>query len=127
MTATEKKILGIERKSVEHFNRGEIGKVLGCFDSGFFGFSSTQHRRITGRKALRKTFDYYLGEARRLEFHISEPRAKVFGEAAIATFYWEVRLKDGRRVRRIKGRGTHVFVSRKGEWKIVHEHFSKAQ
>jgi ketosteroid isomerase-like protein len=36
-------------------------------------------------------------------------------------------MTNGGRENEITGRRSHVFVDRNGDWKIVHEHFSRAQ
>ena len=119
----------IEKRSAEHFNRGELDRILEYYDPDFVGFSSTKRDRIHGLKSLKKTFEFYRREAERVEYSISKPEVLVFGGAAIVTFYWEVKLvhtPGGKRKQVVKGRGTHVFVQEAGRWKIMHEHFSKA-
>jgi ketosteroid isomerase-like protein len=116
-------ILHLEREQVRAINRGDVRGALKLFDRGFVGFSSTKHQRIRGLGALRKTFDYYLKRAPKLAYHMVQPHVSVSGGTAVATFYWSVQL--GRR-RKIHGRGTHVFSKQGKEWKVVHEHFSRA-
>ena len=116
-------ILQLEREQVRAINRGDLRGALKLFDRGFVGFSSTKHQRIRGLGALRKTFDYYLKRAPKLVYHIEQPHVSVSGGTAVATFYWSVQL--GRR-HKIHGRGTHVFTKQGKEWKVVHEHFSRA-
>jgi len=126
MKRDEAAILKIEEELAEAFNRREVDRSLSHFDARFIGFSSTTHERLEGLDALRETFEYYLRQAAQVEFHISDARVRIYGDAAIATFYWVVTLRDGERVRDVKGRGTHVFLKRRGKWRIVHEHFSRA-
>jgi ketosteroid isomerase-like protein len=108
---------------VRAINRGDVRGALKLFDRGFVGFSSTKHQRIRGLGALRKTFDYYLKRAPKLAYHMEQPLVSVSGGTAVATFYWRVQLGRGRK---IQGRGTHVFSKQGKEWKVVHEHFSRA-
>lgn len=122
MTATQRAILQLERKQEKDFNRRRVPAILRHFASGFVGFSSTTHTRIAGRAALGKTFNHYLGQAPRVRYRIAQPRVQVFGNTAVASFYWTVSL--GKRV--VRGRGSHVFVRKGKQWQIVHEHFSRA-
>ncbi len=121
-----------EREQVRAINRGDVRSALKLFDRGFVGFSSTKHQRIRGLGALRKTFEYYLKRAPKLAYHMEQPHVSVSGGTAVATFYWSVRLGRGRpgrtkqKARKIRGRGTHVFAKQGKEWKVVHEHFSRA-
>lgn len=128
--AARQDILRLERRQVADFNRRNLKALLQQFAPGFVGFSSTRHKRIAGRTALKKTFQHYLRQSPRVRYNISQPRVQVFGlpagqagAMAVASFYWTVALSPRRRVR---GRGTHVFVRRGRQWRVVHEHFSRA-
>lgn len=129
MEETAKQLVEIEKRSAEHFNRGELDAILADYDPDFVGFSSTRRERIHGLNSLRKTFEYYRREAERVEYSIGRPEVLLLGGTAVVTFYWEVKMRStrgGKRRQVIKGRGTHVFAQEAGRWKIVHEHFSKA-
>jgi ketosteroid isomerase-like protein len=126
MEAAKEKLVQLENEQVQAFNSADVGRILGYFDSQLVGFSSTRHARLQGLDSLRETFEYYLHEADKVEYQVSEPEVQMLGDAAVVTFYWLVTLHhDGRR-REIEGRGSHVYAKRDGDWKIVHEHFSRA-
>ena len=122
MTPAQRQILRLERRQVADFNRRDLKAVVQQFAPGFVGFSSTRHKRIAGRTALKKTFQHYLRQSPRVRYNISQPRVQLFGATAVASFYWTVALTPRRRVH---GRGTHVFVKRGRQWQVVHEHFSR--
>jgi len=122
MSKAQRDILRLEHQQVRDFNQKKLASLLTPFGPGFVGFSSTRHKRIAGRAALRKTFQHYLRQAPRVRYSIAQPRVQVFGPAAVASFYWTVAL--GRR--KVRGRGSHVFVRRGRSWRILHEHFSRA-
>ena len=121
--AARQQILRLEREQARAINRADIPGALKMFDRSFVGFSSTQHKRIRGLGALRKTFHYYLKRAPKMTYHIEQPHVHVSGSTAVATFYWTVGLGKGRK---IHGRGTHVFARQGKSWRLVHEHFSRA-
>lgn len=121
--AIERQILRLEREQARAFERGDVPGAMHMFDRDFVGFSSTQHKRIRGLAALAKTFRYYLKRAPQMTYRIQQPRVKVSGKTAIVTFHWTVGL--GRRGA-VRGRGTHVFVRKGKEWRVIHEHFSRA-
>jgi ketosteroid isomerase-like protein len=123
MNASEREILRLERTQVADFNRHRIKALLAQYANGFVGFSSTRHERIAGRAALAKTFHHYLRVSPRVRYAITQPKVQVLGDAAVASFYWKVQLAPGHHV---EGRGTHVLVKQRGQWKIVHEHFSRS-
>ncbi len=111
---------------VRDFNAGRIGRLLRHFHPRVIGFSSTRHERISGRAAMRRTFNYFLQASPRLKYRIARPEVRAFGDAAVATFYWTVELGRGRPRHVIYGRGSHIFARHGGKWQIVHEHFSRA-
>jgi len=126
MPDIEQTIKLIEQDMADAFNRGDIDAILGFFDPEFVGFSSTAHERLHGLKALRKTFVYYLKQGEGVDFQLDEVEVNTFGPVAVATFYWSVTMKSHGKEHEVVGRGSHVFVQRDSQWKIVHEHFSRA-
>jgi len=75
---------------------------------------------------LRQTIEYYLTQADKVDFKILQPQVQALGDVAVVSFYWTVTLHGRGKPRVIEGRGTHVYAKRNGEWKVVHEHFSRA-
>jgi ketosteroid isomerase-like protein len=126
MVSAEQAVLRIENAMVHDFNTGKLDQLLGHFHPRVLGFSSTRRERIAGRAAMRKTFDYYLQASARIKYQIAKPQVQVFGDMAVATFYWTVKLGTGRPQHVIQGRGSHVFAHQDEKWLIVHEHFSRA-
>jgi ketosteroid isomerase-like protein len=127
MGKNKEKIIKIEKNCAKWFNRGELEKILNHFDKNIFGFSSTKHEKFYGKEELQKTFEYYLSEGEELEFTLKDLQVDLITKSlAICTFYWQVTLRAGSKVTEIPGRASHVYHKTKGNWKIVHEHFSKA-
>lgn len=125
MASSQQAVLAIEREMVRDFNTGKIEELLAHFHPRVVGFSSTRQGRISGRAAMRKTFDYYRHASAKMKYGIVKPQVQAFDDIAVVTFTWTVELGTGRPRHTIHGRGSHVF-SRKGEkWQIVHEHFSR--
>ena len=121
--AIRQQILNLEREQVRAMNRGDVRSALKMFDPGLIGFSSTRHERIRGLAALGRTIQHYLKLAPRMTYAIAKAQVQAAGSMAVATFYWSVGLGKGRKVH---GRGTHVFVRKGRNWRVVHEHFSRA-
>ena len=121
--AIRQQILKLEREQVRAINRGDVRAALKMFDPGLIGFSSTRHERIRGLAALARTFHHYLKLAPRMTYAIAKAQVHAAGPVAIATFYWTVGVGKGRRVH---GRGSHVFARKGKNWRVIHEHFSRA-
>jgi ketosteroid isomerase-like protein len=125
MASSQQSILAIEKDLVRNFNAGKISDLLAHFHPKVVGFSSTQQHRISGRAAMRKTFDFYSHASSKMKYSIVKPQVQVFGDSAVATFAWTVELGTGRPRHAIHGRGSHVFIRSGSRWQIVHEHFSR--
>ncbi len=126
MASALQEILQVEKAMVRGFNAGDMESVLSHFHPRVSGFSSTQQERVSGLGAMKKTFNYYRQASSHMKYQIAEPKVQLFGDTAIATFYWTVELGKGRPRHLIKGRGSHVLTNQNGKWLIVHEHFSRA-
>ncbi len=123
MNSVEREILRLEREQATDFNRRDLDAIVEQFEPGFVGFSSTRHKRIAGRAALKKTFQHYLDQSPQVRYRIAEPRVQVLDGTAIVSSYWVVQLSPRHRV---EGRGSHVLIRRGDRWRIVHEHFSRS-
>ena len=119
------KLIEIEEELSLAFNNGNIDKLMGFFDKEIAGFSSTIHERYNGLVELKHTFEYYLNEPGKMEYFISSPLVQIHECTAVVSFYWTVAIIHGNSRHEIGGRGTHVFVNKEDEWKIIHEHFSR--
>ena len=126
MDSIEQGVADIEKTMMKLFNKGDVNGILKLFNDDFVGFSSTKHERLTNLSQLKKTFLYYLKEGDSVKYSIKNLKVKIIGESALSTFYWQVDIKKKKKVKSIDGRGSHVFILRDDQWKIVHEHFSKA-
>jgi len=126
MDDIQKEIVEIEKSIVKLFNEQKITDILKYFQSDFIGFSSTKHERVTSLSQLKKTFLHYLDEGDQVKYSIRNLKVKIYGEAALATFYWKVDLKKKKKTKTINGRASHIFLIGENGWRIVHEHFSRA-
>jgi len=127
MEEVARQLIEMEEQAARAFNRGDLDTILTFFHpQEFSGFSSTKYDRIHGLRELRKTFEFYLGEAEGVHYAISKPEVQLYGGAAVVTFYWEVRLRGKKLRETLHGRATHVYIEQEDRWRVVHEHFSKA-
>ncbi len=126
MKEIEKIIISKEEQMVNAFNKGDIKSVLEFFDTDVIAFSSTMLERIGGLDEFKKTFEFYNKNTHDIEYFIFSPIVQVFGDCALASFYWVVALIEGSSRKEMNGRGSHLFVKKGDDWKIVHEHFSRA-
>jgi ketosteroid isomerase-like protein len=126
MDSIQKEFADKERAMVKLFNKKNIDAILEYFDDSFVGFSSTKHERISRKSALKKTFLHYLEEGDPVKYSIKNIKVNILGECILTTFYWKVDIHKKKKVKTLTGRGSHVYVQGGEDFKIVHEHFSKA-
>ena len=127
MDEIQKEIVAIEKSIVTLFNERNVKEIIKYFNKNFVGFSSTKHERVPNLTQLKKTFLHYLDEGDEVIYAIQNVKVKIYGEAALSSFYWTVELKKKKRKTKIiNGRGSHVFLMLDAGWAIVHEHYSKA-
>ena len=119
-------LVSIEEACSKAFNQRNLPEILKYFSDDISGFSSTKHDLFKGKGELQKTFEHYLSGAEEVSYSIRHPEVIELGDIAIMSFYWKVALKNSEKVIEIPGRGSHVYSRINGEWKIVHEHFSRA-
>ena len=126
MDAIEKEFANKERKMVKLFNAKKLDSILEYFSNNFVGFSSTKHERLTRTSQLKKTFLHYLDEGEKVKYSIKNIKVNLYGECALTTFYWQVDIHKKKKVKSLNGRASHVYIQGARDFKIVHEHFSKA-
>lgn len=126
MDSIQKEFVTKEKAMVKLFNSGNIDAILDFFDDNFVGFSSTKHERITKKSQLKKTFLHYLDEGNPVNYSIKSIKVDILGECAVTSFYWQVDIHKKKKVKSLNGRASHVYMQEGEDWKIVHEHFSKA-
>lgn len=126
MDAIQKELADKEKAMVKLFNSKNIVPILDYFDDNFVGFSSTKHERLTRKSQLKKTFLHYLEEGQKVKYAIKNIKVDILGECAITSFYWQVDIHKKKKVKSLTGRASHVYLQELDDWKIVHEHFSKA-
>ena len=126
MDSIQKEFADKERAMVKLFNAKKIDSILEFYDDNFVGFSSTKHERLNKTSALKKTFLHYLDEGDPVKYSIKNIKVNIYGECALTTFYWQVDIHKKKKVKSLTGRASHVYMQGAEDFKIVHEHFSKA-
>jgi len=126
MDSIQKEFANKERAMVKLFNAKKVDDILEYFDDSFVGFSSTKHERLTKKSQLKKTFLHYLDEGDSVKYSIKSLKVDILGECAVTSFYWQVDIHKKKKVKSLNGRASHIYMQGAEDFKIVHEHFSKA-
>jgi ketosteroid isomerase-like protein len=85
-------------------------------------FDPTLDARLDGRDAFEKYMSSLHGKFRIDRFEILNPKVQWHGDVGILTFNLNNYSKDGQITSRWNS--TEVYYKTKGEWKIIHSHWS---
>ncbi len=93
------------------------------YGRGFTKFGPGQSGRLDST-AAREGEHHGLGSVSRLSMRAEDLKIDIFRDVGIATFILNSSFLAGTNEIARRERSTLVFVKDRGEWKIVHEHFS---
>lgn len=125
VSGEESKIKKVVLNEFELAYEGDFSKYrdMHLFDEGFSMFCSTSpFERIDHSDALTRDLHWFYQVMPRSSYRIDDLKTTVLTEAALCTFivrYSDPTITNFRRVR-----GTMVLVKKRGDWKVLHEHWS---
>ncbi len=106
--------------------QGRIDEVEGLHSYGpefskFDEFGLGREDAVQARAAERAE----LAGAKSFRAHVRELKVDLFGELALATFVVDYTAETGQGTAAASLRSTVAFRNERGEWRIVHEHYSR--
>jgi hypothetical protein len=99
-------------------------------ENGFSIYSSfSPENRQEGQSAMTTIKNWFFEVAPHLQVKIKNVHIRFYGKLALATLYADFRNKSGTlgKPTRLSSRGTILLIRRSRSWKIVHEHWSRAE
>ena len=128
-SSTDDEIARVKSAEIE-FNAAEnAGNIEGMFglslpDRTVFGTAGgalTESWTEESKKRRQAEFD----AGRKIDLRIEDLKVRIFGDAAVTTFYRVGTIKEvGGTPRQVHFRISGVWVRRQGEWKLAHRHES---
>lgn len=119
---TEDLIIAMERAALDRWAKGDPDGFLEATDADVAYFDPFQERRLDGLPALESLYGQLRGKIEIERYEMIDPRVQVYGDIAILTFRFVSHGSEGA----MRWNTTEVY-RRKGEWRIVHTHWSLAQ
>jgi len=127
----EKEVLDVVRKAYDFGRQGIYEKFSAIHASGYTRFSDLPPFRLQEREEALKLKESLLTQLIDFEYELINPKVAIHGDVALASFIMRYRgmavndyAFEGRIVDTLV-RCTVILIREDGEWKIVHEHFSR--
>lgn len=99
-------------------------KLRDYFHSEMVAFTGGQRGRIEGRDACVAAWKSFADAATIHAWRETDPKIQIYGNTAIATYYYEITFDlDGKRYEE-GGRDLLVLVRENGKWLVVADHYS---
>ena len=116
-------------RTVERLNAtwtsGRVDELEQFFHDGMVAITPTDRLRLEGRDACVASWRRFVERAAIREWKTSDPLVRVFGEAAMATYYYDMLCEIDSKVVRLSGRDMFVLVHEGGRWLVVADQFSE--
>jgi ketosteroid isomerase-like protein len=122
----EQEIFDLEISAMERWRKGDPDGFLELSAPDVTYFDTGTSSRINGIEELKAEYDKRRGEISYDVMEFIKPRIQLYDDSAVLTyqFFSTVLNPDGTIKKRTPWNCTEVFAKIKGEWKIVHTHWS---
>jgi ParB family transcriptional regulator, chromosome partitioning protein len=111
-----------------HTGDFETYRKMHLFGEGFSIYSAfPPFERIEEQDAMYKERDWFFRIAPKLSWRIKDLKINLLGETALATLRVSYLGRYKCRPFKMDIRGTVVLIAKDGEWKILHEHWSRLE
>lgn len=119
----EQEILSQERRALERWSRGDpLGyPEIMAADVTYFDDIGA-HARVDGGDAMRRYAGSLQGKIPEHTYELQDPKVQLYGDAAVLTLRYAPFLPDGTPMPVWKA--TSVYHRERGDWRIVHAHWS---
>ncbi len=122
-TETATTIIALERAALDRWGRGDPDGFLEISDAEVTYFDPFTENKVNGREMLAKIYDGIRGKIQIDRYEMIDPRVEVFDSIALLTFNFVSHGNEGA----MRWNTTEVYRRQRGEWRIVHTHWSLAQ
>ncbi|HLK50097.1 MAG TPA: DUF4440 domain-containing protein [Bryobacteraceae bacterium] len=118
-------IIAIERRALDRWGTGDPYGYLEIDAPEITYFDPAQEKRVDGLAALTELLAPLAGTFRIDRYEMIDPKVQVHGEIAVLSYNLvsTARLPDGGEAT-VRWNSTEVYARLKGEWKIIHNHWS---
>jgi len=119
-------IMALESAAMERWRKGDPWGFIEIYAPEVTYFDSDTPRRINGREALRAEYAQREGKIIYDVMDFIDPKVQTCGDMTVLTYrFLSTWLNpDGSVSKRIPWNCTEVYVRNKGQWRIIHNHWS---
>jgi ketosteroid isomerase-like protein len=120
--STADKIIAMERAALDRWGHGDPQGYIDIYAPEITYFDPYQKARIDGLAALTRLYESIKGKSSIPRVELISPRVQMHGDTATLTFNLVNYSATGEATSRWNS--TEVYARIKGEWKIIHSHWS---
>jgi len=106
------------------WTQGRADELRGHLHEDFVAITPTDRHRLVGRDAASASWERFCDQARILSWEARDPLVKVFGDAAVVTYEYDLFCEVGGREMHLGGRDMFLLARDAGRWWPVADQFS---
>ena len=119
----EHTILSLEQKALSLYSSGDPnGYIINFSNDATYFDDIAAYTRLDSLSEIKKYFTSLNGKITQHSYKIIDPKVQVYSEIAILTFSYYITTNDGNE--QTPWKATSVYRLIKGDWKVVHSHWS---
>jgi len=120
-----KKIIEMEKAALDRWGKGDIWGYLEIYADEITYFDPETEQRLAGLPAMKKLYSAFEGKINIERYEMINPKVQVHGKTAVLTFNLidYIRTPENS-LKETSWNSTEVYSQIKGEWKIIHSHWS---
>jgi hypothetical protein len=115
--------------TVQDLNRvwtsGRVDALDRFFHKDMVAITPMDRKRLEGKAACVASWKRFVGRAAIHEWRERDPLVKIFGDAAVVTYYYDLACELGGERVRLSGRDMFFLVRQDGRWLAVADQFSE--
>ncbi len=125
MKRPEEIIIALEKAALERWSKGDTSGFAALSTDEMTYFDPTLDTRLDGGDAFKEYMSSLHGKFHIDRYEILNPKVQWYGDTGILTFNLNNYSLDGKITSRWNS--TEVYHQIKGEWKLIHSHWSNPQ
>ena len=106
------------------WTRGDPDGLVRYFHPDMIAITPAVRERVEGGAACLAGWKAYAEATRILRWEELDPVIRVYGDAAVVAYYYDMSVETGGRTTDLRGRDMFFFVRERGRWWAVADQFS---
>jgi hypothetical protein len=106
------------------WTKGNPDDLAQYFHRDMVAFTATDRHRLNGRENCLDSWRRFSNSVRIIHWTEVEPAIQVYGNSAVATYYFDMSFSAGGQIIELGGRDMFFFAKEDGRWWAVADQFS---